>query len=257
MELDQLAQKEPAKKESATHYIPAAAKTDTKNYIIVALATALIVLGLVWIRDSGTDSGAAPTGAAGFAPSPQPSQIPSQPSVNIDMKTLADDDAFLGKEDAPVTMIEFSDYQCPFCGRFFTQTLPSIKSKYIDTGKVKFVYRDFPINIHPEAEPAAIAANCAGKQGKYFEFHDKIFENQQQLSATNYKKWATELKLDLNQWDDCLKDPAQLQEVQKDLSDGSRVGVQGTPAFFIGGRLISGAQPYTVFEAAIEQELGN
>lgn len=90
----------------------------------------------------------------------------------------ADDDPFIGNANAPVTMIEFSDYQCPFCLRFWSETLPQIKKDYIDTGKVKFVYRDFPLNIHPMAEPSARAANCAGEQGKYWEYHDKIFSEQ-------------------------------------------------------------------------------
>src|SRR3989338_4665377 len=121
-----------------------------------------------------------PTGAAAVAPTPSKAAqpTPSVPSARAtDMKTLADDDPFFGKEDALVTIIEFSDYECPFCERFYKQTLPSIKSTYIETGKAMFVYRDFPLGFHSQAEPAAIAANCAGEQRKYFQFHDKIFDN--------------------------------------------------------------------------------
>ena len=226
-------------------------KSDIKNYIIVALATALIVLGLVWIRDSGNTD--VPTGnvpaAVGAA------QVPSAPRVPLDMNTLADDDPFLGKEDDPVVIIEWSDYECPFCERFFSQTLPQIKEKYIKTGKVKLVYRDFPLDIHPEATPAALAANCAGKQDKYFEFHDKIFENQQSMGSTSYKKWAQEVGVDVSAWEKCTKDPQQLQEVTKDLSDGAQAGIRGTPGFIINGQLVSGAQPFSVFEQIIEAEL--
>jgi protein-disulfide isomerase len=172
------------------------------------------------------------------------------------MQALADDDPILGDKNAPVTIIEFSDYQCPFCGRFYSQTLTQLKEKYINTGKVRLVYRDFPLDsIHPQATPAAIAANCAGEQGKYFEYHDKIFENQPGLGSESLKTWAGEIGIDVKKWEACIADPAQLQEVRKDLADGSAVGVQGTPAFFVNGQLVSGAQPYTVFEQIIEGEL--
>lgn len=179
------------------------------------------------------------------------------PSAPADMKALADDDPFMGKEDAPVTIVEFSDYECPFCARFYQQTLPQIKSDYIDTGKVKFVYRDFPLGFHQQAEPAALAANCAGEQGKYFEFHDRIFDSGGAAgkSSTDYKKWAQELSLNVANWEACLSDPTQKQEIQKDLRDGSTAGVQGTPGFIINGKLVSGAQPFSVFQQVIDAEL--
>ncbi len=199
-------------------------------------------------------------GAVIEAPSPSRA-APSAPSAGsagiTNMKTLADDDPFLGKEGAPITIVEFSDYECPFCERFYTQTLPSIKSTYIETGKVKFVYRDFPLGFHPQAEPAAIAANCAGEQGKYFQFHDKIFSNggASGKSNSNYKQWAQELGLDVPKWEKCTNNPAQKQEIQKDISDGSAAGITGTPGFIINGKLISGAQPFSVFKQVIEAEL--
>ena len=201
-----------------------------------------------------------PTGAAAVAPTPSKAAqpTPSIPSARAtDMKTLADDDPFLGNEDALVTIIEFSDYECPFCERFYRQTLPSIKSTYIETGKVKFVYRDFPLGFHSQAEPAAIAANCAGEQGKYFQFHDKIFDNGGAGGKSNadYKKWAQEIGLDVPKWEKCTNDPAQKQEIQKDISDGSAAGISGTPGFIINGKLVSGAQPFSVFQQIIEAEL--
>lgn len=206
----------------------------------------------------GSDS---PTGAVIGAPTPsraaaQPT--PSAPSAGAaDMIALADDDPFLGEEDAPITIVEWSDYECPFCERFYTQTLPSIKSMYIETGKVKFVYRDFPLGFHSQAEPAAIAANCAGEQGKYFQFHDKIFSNGGAGGKSNsdYKKWAQELSLDISKWEKCTNDPAQKQEIQKDIQDGSAAGISGTPGFIINGKLISGAQPFSVFQQVINAEL--
>lgn len=251
MELDEIAKKQV--KEIPIEYSADSPqkKSDIKNYIIVALATALIVVGLVWIRDSWTSPASlAPTG--GIIAPPSPAQPPPA-APPVDMKALVDDDPALGDKNAPVTIIEFSDFQCPFCGQFFTQTLPQIKTNYIDAGKVRFVYRDFPLDsIHAQATPAAIAANCAGEQGKFWEFHDLIFQNQQSLSSASYKQWVGELGLDVQQWEACTKDPKQLQEVRKDLADGSAVGVQGTPAFFINGRMVIGAQPYSVFEQLIE-----
>ena len=184
------------------------------------------------------------------APSPQ---IPSAGIAN--MKTLADDDPFLGKENAPVTIVEFSDFQCPFCERFYTQTLSQIENEYIKTGKVKLVYRDFPLGFHQYAQKAAEAAECADEQGKFWEFHNKIFENQQQLSSDNLKQWASKLGLDTNKFNGCLDSGKMTSEVQKDLKDGSAAGISGTPGFVINGKLISGAQPFSVFKQVIEAEL--
>ena len=181
----------------------------------------------------------------------------AQPTINIDMKELVDDDPYLGKNDAPVTIVEFSDYQCPYCGRFYAETLPQIKSQYIDTGKVKLVFRDFPLSFHPEALPAASAANCANEQGKFWEYHNQVFENQQTMNAASYKQWAEELSLDVAKWEACTKDAKVRAEIQKDFNDGAAAGVQGTPAFIVNGKVISGAQPFTVFSQVIEAELSS
>jgi len=220
------------------------------------------VLGLLLVLSVFTGGfglgGSSSTGAAVAVPSPDmAAPSPNTPSAGAaDMKVLSDDDPFLGKKDAPVTIVEFSDYECPFCVRFYQQTLSQIKSNYVETGKAKFVYRDFPLSFHQQAELAAIAANCAGKQGKYFEFHDKIFNNGGAAGKSNadYKKWAQELKLDIAQWEECLREPAQKQEIQKDVRDGSAAGVSGTPGFIINGKLISGAQPFSVFQQVIDAE---
>ena len=200
-----------------------------------------------------------PTNAFIGAPLPSgAAPSPSAPSAGItDMKVLADDDPVLGDKNAPVTIIEWSDYECPFCARFYSETLSQIKSQYIDTGKVKLIYRDFPLGFHPQAEPAAIAANCAGEQGKYFEYHNKIFENGGAAgkSSVDYKNWAQNLGLNVAKWEACLKDPAQKQEIQKDMADGSAAGISGTPGFIINGKLISGAQPFGAFQQVIEAEL--
>ncbi|MBU1120325.1 DsbA family protein [Candidatus Micrarchaeota archaeon] len=167
----------------------------------------------------------------------------------------ADDDAFLGSEDAPVTIIEFSDYECPFCARFYSQTLPSLKEKYIETGKAVFIYRDFPLGFHQFAQKAAEATECADEQGKFWEMHDKIFENQDALDEASLKKYAEEIGLNSGEFNSCLDSGEMTSEVQKDLSEGQTYGVSGTPSFFINGRTLVGAQPLSAFEQIIEDEL--
>ena len=221
------------------------------------ISTVVLIVLLAFFAFRSGFGGDKVTGAAVANPSAGAGGDLPVPSVAVDMKELVDDDHALGDSNAPVTIVEFSDYQCPFCGRFYTQTLGQIKSKYIDTGKVRLVFRDFPLSFHPEAEPSALAANCAGEQGKYYEFHDKVFENQASLSSASRKQWASEIGLDVAKWEKYQSDPDQLAEVRKDFQDGQAVGVQGTPAFFINGKLISGAQPYSVFEQIIEAELNN
>ena len=180
-----------------------------------------------------------------------------QPSV---VSASADDDPFLGSENAPITLIEFSDYQCPFCGRFWSQTLDQIKTEYIDTGKVKFVYRDFPLDsIHPFATPAAEAAECVrdaagGSNEAYFEYHDKIFTNQQALNNENLKIWAQELGYNI---DSCLSSGKFADEVRKDLADAQAAGGRGTPFFVIvgsdgKGTPLSGAQPFSAFKQILD-----
>jgi protein-disulfide isomerase len=166
-----------------------------------------------------------------------------------------DDDAVKGDSDAPVTIIEFSDFECPFCTRFYQNTLSQIDEKYIKTGKVKFVYRDFPLNIHANAQKAGEAAECAGEQGKFWEMHDKLFDDGVSGGVDSFKQYASDLGLDTTKFNECLDSDKMASEVQKDFSDGSAAGVSGTPAFFINGIFISGAQPFEAFEQVIEAEL--
>ena len=168
-----------------------------------------------------------------------------------------DDDAFLGDENAPIVIIEFCDYEGPFCQRFWSETLPLIKSEYIDTGKVKFVYRDFPLSsIHPMAQKAAEAAECvrdvAGSDEAYFEYHDTLFENQQDLSDDNLKLWAEEQGYDI---EECLDNGDFTNEVLNDASDAQAAGGRGTPYFLVNSCPISGAQPFSAFEQVIEDIL--
>lgn len=180
---------------------------------------------------------------------------------------LKDDDPFMGDPDAPVTLIEFSDYQCPYCRSFYNQTLPQIKEKYIDTGKINLVYRDFPLNFHDGAIPAASAAECARKQGGdevYFQMHDKIFDGQNELGQGTVKipsesllEYAEELDLDMAEFEKCFESDEVKAEIAADLSTGQKVGISGTPGFILDGKLIEGAQPFETFDAAIQAALKN
>ncbi len=215
------------------------------KYSTFILAALLVVVLFVFSSKDNTATGNVVAGAAVNNPPSAPA--PAAPTI--------DDDAVLGDKNAPVTIIEFSDYQCPFCGRFWSQTLPQIKQNYVDTGKVKLVFRDFPLDFHPFALPAALATECVREKGgdaAYWKMHDKIFENQASLSADNLKSWAKSLGYDIVS---CLDSKKYQNEVQKDQQEGSAAGVQGTPAFFVNGKLISGAQPYTVFQQAIDAAL--
>lgn len=225
----------------------------TKNYIIVALLITTILFASLWFRDRGILSGSNPSNTV-IAPAPSPgvAQIPTVTGVSTEGTY------FKGNENAPVTIIEFSDYQCPFCGRFYSDTLPSIEETYIKTGKVKFYYKDFPLDsIHPHATPAALAARCAGEQGKFWEMHNLIFENQTSLSNSIYAQWAAQLQLDAVKFNDCFTSQKYLSAVRKDLLEGQQAGVRGTPAFLVNGELLSGAQPFPVFQQAIEKALAS
>lgn len=165
----------------------------------------------------------------------------------------------LGSASAPVLMIEYSDYQCPFCSRYILETFPQIKADYIDTGKLHYVFKDFPLSFHAQAQIAAEAARCAGDQGDYWGMHDLLFQNQgawtNASAADSFKQYAQRLGLELEEFSSCLESERQAEAVLRDLQEGLSVGVSGTPAFFVGDQFISGAQPYEVFAQAIEAAL--
>jgi len=169
-----------------------------------------------------------------------------------------DDDAMKGDENAPVTIVEFSDYECPFCGRYVKETYPQIVKNYIDTGKVNYVFRDFPLGFHASAKPAANAAECIREQGgdsMYFEYHDVLFANNTELGVEKLKEYAATFSIDQSQFASCVDENKYADEVEADFTEGGSYGVRGTPAFFINGTLIAGAQPYENFETAIEAAL--
>ena len=159
-----------------------------------------------------------------------------------------------GNVNAPVLMVEFSDFQCPYSKKFYQQAFPQIVKEYISTGKVKFAYRDLPLGFHAQAKSAAIAARCAGKQGKYWQMFDKII-SASSLDQEALKKYAQELSLNMKVYEDCLAKDGFKEELEADIKDAAKYGVSGTPGLFINGRFISGAYPFETFKKIIEEEL--
>ena len=166
---------------------------------------------------------------------------------------IAADDPALGAAAAPVTLVEFSDFQCPFCQRI-EPTLKRLREVYGD--RVRIVWKDFPLtSIHPQAFKAAEAGQCAREQGKFWEYHDRLFANQQALEAEFLKKYAADTGLDAAKFAACLDSAKYAERVQGQMTVGMALGVSSTPSVFVNGRLLSGAQPYEVFTAVIEDEL--
>lgn len=223
----------------------------------------LMSSGVIKINNLGSAAPSAgqPTTAS---PAPQAPQAPSGP-----VKVSVSDNPVLGNKDAKVTLIEFSDYECPFCKRHFTDVYPQIKKDYIDTGKIKLVYRNYPLPFHdPMATYEAKAALCAREQGgdaTYFKIHDEMFKqttsNGTGLSKDKVAQIATSLGLNASAISSCADGTKYDAKVKADIADGSAAGVNGTPSFFVGksdpsgtitGTIIVGAQPYTAFQAALD-----
>jgi len=156
-----------------------------------------------------------------------------------------------GPKNASVTIIEFSDYQCPFCQKA-EDVVDQVMKTYAD--KVRLVYRDYPLPFHPNARPASEAAACANAQGKFWEYHAKLFHGDG-LEPEKLKTYADQVGLDRKKFDDCLEKKPFKAEIDKDVKDGEKAGVNGTPAFFINGRMLSGAQPFEKFKEVIDDEL--
>ena len=163
-----------------------------------------------------------------------------------------EDNPSIGPKDAPVKIIEFTDYQCPFCGRA-RPTINQILDAY--KGKVRYTLRDFPLSFHQDSHKAHEAAHCAGEQGKYWEMNHKLFASQQAIKVEDLKKYAGEIKLNQKKFDECLDSGKFSEKVNQNQAYGETVGVSGTPAFFINGRMISGARPFENFKSIIDDEL--
>jgi protein-disulfide isomerase len=175
-------------------------------------------------------------------------QPPELPRVEVEAKGPS-----RGPENAKVTIVEFSDFQCPYCEREYP-VIEKLMKEY--DGKVRLVFRHFPLEFHPFAEKAAEAGACAQDQGKFWELHDKMFTNQAKLAVDDLKGYAKSVGLDAGKFDKCLDSGEKKSAVEEDQKAGSAAGVNGTPAFFVNGVFINGAQPYEEIKQTVDRELG-
>jgi protein-disulfide isomerase len=172
--------------------------------------------------------------------------------------------AMLGSKEAPLTIVEFTDYQCPFCQRFHTTAFPELKKNYIDTGKVRFYSRDMPLDFHPDAMRAAEAARCASDQGQFWQLRDVMGANPNKLDMDSLVADVTNLKMDVKAFRACVESEKYKSAVQTDVMEAMKIGANGTPTFVVGkstpdgvdGELMVGAQPYPMFDQKL-QELGS
>jgi protein-disulfide isomerase len=198
---------------------------------------------------------------AGSAPAAAPTAGAAQETLTV---VSIDGGAVKGDANAKITLVEFTDYQCPFCSRHYRDTMPQIIKDYVDTGKVKYVLREFPLEaIHPLAFKASEAAQCAGEQGKYWEMHDRLFANQNALAQAQLLGHGEAIALDAAKFKSCLDGGKFAAKVRKDLGDAQKAGATGTPTFYLGRtdpggrevksvRKLVGAQPYASFKDAID-----
>lgn len=214
----------------------------------------LIIFFNITPKQSSLSARINPTGNNGSPEKQKPAQdTAQQPSVYeaqaTQTFTITKADHIRGNPDASITLVEFSDFECPFCERQY-QTFKQLLKEYPQ--KIRLVYKHFPLGFHQFAQKAAEASECASEQDSFWEYHDKLFENQSDYSVENFKKWAGDLGLKTSQFNDCLDTDKYASKVQADAKEGQQVGVNGTPATFINGQLISGALPYNTFKEAVD-----
>jgi len=185
---------------------------------------------------------------------------PAEPGTGTTEVRPSGDFRVLGAADAPVTVIEFTDLQCPYCARFALTTWPQLRARYVEPGQVQFVSRDLPLSFHPYALPAAVASRCAGLQGRYWEYREALFRGQSRLAEAPYAALAERFGLDVARFEACRADPAVAADVRDDAALAARNGIASTPSFVIGrvvdgqfqGEIVSGAQPFEAFAQRID-----
>jgi protein-disulfide isomerase len=237
------------------------------NIMVGVLVVAAFLIGSLYTKVQYLEKNGGSSVQSATQTAPQ-----AAPPENVGpVKVSIDDDPIMGKKDAKLTIIDFSDYECPFCKRYFDDTFSQIKKEYIDTGKIKYVYRDLPLSFHANAHKEAQAAECAREQGGdavYYKYHDEIFKrttsNGTGLALDQLSVIANDLGLNGDALQKCLDSEKYKAEVDKDLADAATVGANGTPTFFIGkstangiieGARIVGAQPFSAFQAEIDKLL--
>jgi protein-disulfide isomerase len=221
--------------------------------IIFAYLLGAMTVKLQYLEQNGTGGNAQALTANDQTPEPSPII-----NVAVDPGNLP----MLGNKDAKVTIVEFSDFQCPFCKRFYEDAMAQIKKEYVDTGKVKIAYRHYPLSFHPHAGKAGEASECANDQGKFWEYHDILFENQEGWSgkdaagaAEDFVSYAGELGLDTGTFSTCLSSDKYAEKVKQDEKAGNDAGVSATPTFYVNGRQVVGALPFAEFKTVIEEQL--
>lgn len=220
--------------------------------LVVLLVIAAFLVGMLWTKVQNLESGTGTRSVAQPAPRPAPTVLSSDKFAEV----VKDAIFVSGNKDAEVKLVEFTDFECPFCARFFTDTLPQLEKEYLNNGKIGFYIRHFPLySIHPNAEGASLAVECAREQGKFREMHDLIFENQKAMTVSDLKSYASKLGVNASQFNSCLDTQKYKTNIDRDVKLGNEVGIAGTPGFFINGKLISGAQPFATFKSVIEEEL--
>jgi protein-disulfide isomerase len=212
-----------------------------------ALINAAVSRSITAMQDAVDKSVASAVTAAGGS-----QQAAAGPDPNKRYTIPVDNHPAMGPADAPVTIVEFSDFRCAFCGKFARETLNPLMAKY--DGKVKFVYRNFII-FGQTSYDTAMAAYCAGDQGKFWDFHNLAFSDQQNLGRDDFVKFATNLKLDVKTFTGCLDNSDHRQQILDDMTYADSLGLQGTPSFFVNGKFVSGAQPIDVWSSVIDGEL--
>lgn len=217
------------------------------NQLIIAVVVLVLFLGSIVLFNNRTDTPsamvAADTGLG--AKEEMKSEIMTQGNVK-------------GNPDAAVTIVEYSDFECPFCARFYREAYKDIIKEYVEPGLVKIEFRQFPLRqIHGNAQKAAEASLCASEQDRFWGMHDMLFEKGVAGGVATYKKYASELGLDTDMFNECLDSGSMADEVERQLQQGVISGVRGTPGFEIEGELVSGAQPFAAFKSVIDAMLGN
>jgi protein-disulfide isomerase len=241
-------------------------------YVTVGLFAAGILLGFFIGKNINTPDGAKNEQFSGNKNNTTRTQSITQETKNSVQteqstqelgKISIDEDSILGDKEAKVTIVEFSDYECPTCKKAFDTLFLPMEKEYVETGKVRYVFRDFPLEQHPYALLAAEAAECAGEQDHYYDMHSKLFKGQSDWSKAKmgddaikiFKKYATDLKLNVDNFSECIKTEAMNSEIGHDIADAEKYNVEVTPTYFINNKLYKGVQKYESLKAILDAEL--
>lgn len=217
--------------------------------VLGVVAIISLVLNIILVSKLPSQDATTKNAVAEVPTQPTPAKPTPKPDI-VQTFTVTKDDHVRGDFNAPITLVEFSDFECPYCEKH-APTLDKILADY--KGKVRLVFKSFPLSFHENGQKASESAECASEQGKFWEMHDILFKNQPSgFSTDKFKKWARDIGLNGGQFDNCLDTDKYADKVNADVAEGSQKGVEGTPATFVNGTLVSGAVPYAQFKAMID-----